>query len=244
MRKSICSLAVLGIASAAFAGRPLNVGDAYPLDKGSFELEAGVEYVETGSDRDWQFPAALTYGLANNIEIGVGVGGVVDDRSDLLLDDDRESGFGDLVVGGKWQFLTREQALIDHALAFEVKFPTADKDRGLGSGETDYDLTWIGSLPLQDDLQVDVNVGYTWIGGDQDELHYGLAVVWAATDRIEPVAEVFAATPVEEGKTEALANVGVRFLVVENFMWDIAVGTGLTDDAPDVVATTGFTWSF
>ena len=54
------------------------------------------------------------------------------------------------------------------SIAGTVKLPTADEGRGLGTGEVDYDLTWILTLPILPKWSAHVNVGYTWIGSGDD----------------------------------------------------------------------------
>ncbi len=132
------TVTVLGILNAR-AGRPLQIDDADPIEPGTFEFEAGVTYEgDSGSDH-WDFPFGLTYGLVQDVEIGFSFGGQIAEATH------RESGIGDLGIGAKWQFLESSAMGARHALVPSVKLPTADEEKGLGSGETDYDLTWVVS---------------------------------------------------------------------------------------------------
>jgi hypothetical protein len=185
------------MASVALAGRPLAIDDADPVDPGRFEFESGVAYEHDSDCKHWDFPLGLTYGLAPRIEVGTGFGGQVEERTEFHENSGtdeciREHDIGDLVVGAKWQFPAFCPLGAHHALAGSVKFPTADDEKDLGSGETDYDLTWIASRSIGKKAGVHLNLGYSWIGGpDDDVLHYGVALDYQIVDSTQWVCEVF-----------------------------------------------------
>jgi hypothetical protein len=238
------AIAVLPLLPAR-GGRPLTIDDAAPVASGQLQLEAGVGYVKNGGTDHLDFPLTLTYGLPWRLEVGVGFGSQIEERENLAGGTDTESGLGDLVTGFKWQLLDAARAWADQSLACAVKFPTADHDKGMGTGETDYDLTWIVSKPITDRWGVNLNVGYTWVGEDGDTLHYGVAGNVLLTKRIELVAEVFADTPLVSGAVTSVSlNGGVRWNLFNSLVLDAAVGAGLCGDAPNLTATTGFTWTF
>lgn len=253
MRKDVvrCTLAAIsGFNSLLFAGRPLDTNDAFPVDRGTFELEAAGLYVKDAGNRHFEVPLALTYGLIDRVEVGIGFGGQLEERKEITGGVDTESGIGDLVLGAK--VLINEQAgfIPANAIAGEVKFPTADEDKGLGSGEFDYDLTWIASFQLNDACALHLNVGYSWMGNTDDEvfcdvLHYSAALAYALTDQFEPVIEVLAETPIEEcGPTVVGISTGFSYALTDSIALDAAIGTRLVNDWPDLTATAGVTWSF
>jgi hypothetical protein len=240
---------VVAMASIALAGRPLAIDDADPVDPRQFEIEAGTAYEQSSDCKHWDFPFGLTYGLFPRIEMGVGFGGQFEKRTELLAESGaeecvREHGVGDLGVGAKWQFIPSCPLGARHALVPSVKFPTADD--GLGSGETDYDLTWIASRSIGEKAGVHVNVGYSWIGGpDDDVLHYGVALDYQIVDSVQWVGEVFAERELADGAdTVAQYNTGFRWSPVESLTLDIAGGSKICGDAPDFTGTVGLTWAF
>jgi hypothetical protein len=197
----VLAVGLVGIARVSFAGRPLTIDDADPVDVRQFELEAEAACFDDSDCKHWDFPVGLTYGLVSGVEVGAGVGGQFEERTEVLEDGDTEecseSGIGDLVVGTKWHFLGESAWCPRQALVPAVKFPTADEDKDFGSGEMDYDLTWIASRTIREKAQVDVNVGYSWIGQSKDKdvsdlFHYGLALEYQLFDRLQCVGEVFA----------------------------------------------------
>ncbi|NIQ98155.1 MAG: hypothetical protein GWN87_31380, partial [Desulfuromonadales bacterium] len=50
------------------------------------------------------------------------------------------SGFGDLYLSGGFKLLTENKQRPEIKVVGYVKFPTADEDEGLGTGETDYSI--------------------------------------------------------------------------------------------------------
>ena len=236
--------------SAAWAGRPLTIDNADPSEQGTFEFEMGVEYESDSSCNHAEFPFGLSYGLLPDVSIGASFGGQIEERNEEV-GNDRACGLGDFEINAKWRFFNETDLCPAMALAAAVKFPTADDDKGLGSGEIDYDLSWIVSKSLTDMIGGHVNVGYTWVGqpGGEDVgdiVHYGAALEVQGNDAMQWVGEVFAEKELQKDtQMLVLCNVGLRWSLSENLMLDMAVGTGLNGDvAPDITATAGLTWAF
>lgn len=251
MLNVIAAVGLVALSGVVWAGRPLAIDDADPVDPGQFEFEAGAAYEHDSDCKHGDFPFGLTYGLVPNVEVGAGFGGQFEERTEALDDPGAEethseSGIGDLVVGAKWQVVESCPLGARHAVAASVKFPTADDQKELGSGETDYDLTWIASRSIGDKAGVHLNLGYAWIGGpDADVLHYGVALDYRILDAVQWVGEVFAEQELSSGADPvAQYNTGFRWNPTERLTLDLAGGTKITDDAPDFTATAGLTWAF
>lgn len=244
--------ATLSSISPVYAGRPLTTDDADPVDVGQFELEAGVAYEHDSDCQHGDFPFGLTYGLISDVEVGASFGGQLERRTETFdeasgnHDSCTESSIGDLDLGAKWQFIRACPLGMRHALAPSVKLPTADDDNSLGSGETDYDLTWIASRSIGDKAGTHLNLGYSWIGGpDADILHYGVALDYQLADSVQWVGEVFAEKELPCGTDTVIQyNMGLRWNPTGRVTLDIAGGSKITGDAPDFTATAGLTWAF
>lgn len=151
----------------------------------------------------------------------------------------------DLVVGLKWNPFPAEQWWAGHAVAASVKIPTANKDEDLGSGRADYDLMYIVAKTITVQILADLSTSHTWVGGDDDVLHYGLAVRWQATNRIEWVAEIVADTVLASANDTAVSlNGGARWIVDDTLILDAAAGGGLNKHVPGWTGTIGLTWVF
>ena len=252
---SILIAAVVLTASGVFAARPLIIDDADPLDFKKFKAEGGAWYEKDCGCKHWDFPFGVAAGVFPSLELGAGFGGQFEERTEIDETIGEEctrsvSGIGDLIMVAKWQFLKEMPWLPRQAIVPAVKFPTSDKDKGLGSGKTDYDLTWIASKSLCAKMGAHINLGYSWIGESDDEdvgniLHYGLALDYRLFDALQWVGEVFAEKELMSGAATAIMfNTGLRLSPAEGLTFDIAAGSRLAGDAPDLIATAGLTWEF
>ena len=241
---------VLFVSGTGFAARPLAVDDAGVVDVGQFEVEIGAAFVHDSDCDALEIPVGLTLGVLPNFAVGIGFGGQFEERSHIA-GKDHESGLGDLVVGAKWAFCAETKGLPAQAFSLSVKFPTADDDKGLGSGEMDYDLTWIASKMITETVGLHVNAGYIWVGEPAGEdvgdiAHYGAAVDVQLNETVQWVGEVFAEKELLGGtQTIVQYNTGFRWAASDGLTVDVAAGSSLHgDDAPNFTATIGLTWAF
>jgi hypothetical protein len=178
----------------------------------------------------------------------------------VLYSDDQEAspqraaGTGDLRLGTKGR-LPISPFDIDLALLAAVKIPTADGQRGLGTGQVDLATRLIATKASTEEQRLHFNIGYTWVGkvrGEQlyDVLFIGIAgetnIPVAAAKRFQAVAEVFGTTKKEAGgRTDIRGRVGVRYQLIEDLIFDAALGRSL-NPPPEVelFATVGLTWTF
>lgn len=143
----------------AFAGRPLTVDDAEPVALQRFQFETGVGFIGNHSVEHVDLPFALSYGVAPRLQVAVGFGGQIEEREETLGREEGVADFGDLTLSAKGKVLTADRWWADHGLTFTVKFPTASGDKGMGSGTTDFDLTWIVSKRISEKWSAHLNAG-------------------------------------------------------------------------------------
>lgn len=246
--------ALVCAAGAAFAARPLFIDDADTVNVLQFRLEGGAWYAKECGDKYWNIPLTFAGGVLPSVEVGAGFGGRFQEL--LTIDESgreclaTQNGMGDLILFAKWQFLKENTWLPRQAIVPIVKFPTASRERGLGTGKTDYDIVWNASKTLSSKLGAHVNVGYAFIGEPVDEnlgdiLHYGLALDYLLLPRLQWAGEVFAANEFVTGADNpVMGNTGLRWKIVDNLILDAALGTVLAGIGPDLTATAGFTWIF
>lgn len=235
----------LFLSNTSWAWRPLTVDDADTVCRGMYELDAGVAYNHDGNLRHWDFPFGLTYGFASNLDAHFTFGGQIGEQSEPFAGTKQRSGVGDLELGAKWLIIGSDPVGTRHSLAPLVKLPTASENRGLGSGAVDYDLTWIASRRFGDQTDIHLNLGYTWVGKAEDVVHYGLAAYYQVVGPVQWVGEVFAEKELSSGtETVSAFNTGIRYYVRDNLIMDIAAGTKVGGDSPNLTITSGLTWDF
>lgn len=252
--EALVALSVICMADLSFAARPLIIDDADPLDFQQFKIEAGGWYEKDSNCHDWDWPVGLGYGLLPGLEVDLGLGGTFQQQTEIDEQGaecvNSESGFGDMVLCAKWQFWDESTWIPRQAVVPTVKFPTADKNKGLGSGKFDYDLTWIASKAFTPEMGGHVNVGYSFIGKPADEdvgdiLHCGAALDYQIADPLQWVGEVYAGKELMSGTDHVvMGNTGLRWNPLDGLVLDAAAGTHLSSAGPDLTATAGLTWTF
>jgi hypothetical protein len=248
-------LAIVGLLELTvdiYAGRPLVTDDADPVERGRVEVEAGLELETSTQSYTLTAPFAFGFGLTDWLEVAI-------KPSALYVDDQdasprRVAGVGDLVLEAKARLPFRPFDL-DLALVPSLKIPTADEDRGLGTGKVDGSAIFVITKAFTETRKLHFNVGYTVVGTVsevqlQDQLFIGLAgetsIPGLAEERLQFVAEVFGTTAEEEGGPgDIQGHLGVRYRIGEDVILDAAIGRSFTSRPPvEFFATMGLTWTF
>lgn len=201
---------------------PLVTGDVPTADKGHWEIFLGTRYQETGA-AEWQAPfTEAVYGITERQELTFEI--------PYLLVGDQE-GFGDAVVGTKYLVVRETERVPGVATSFEVKLPTASEDKGLGSGEFDYDLRlrsqktfgWFTGI---------VNVGYTFIGepagqARRDVWFLAFAQEYRVGARTTLLSEIFWRNSDEPGGASRFAgNIGFKHRLLDQPHLDLQFAIG------------------
>jgi hypothetical protein len=152
---------LLGLTVDTYAGRPLVTDDADPVERGRVEVEAGLELETSQNSYSLVAPFAFGFGLTKWLEVAI-------KPSVLYLEDQeasprRVAGVGDLVLEAKARLPFRPFDL-DLALVPSLKIPTADEDRGLGTGKVDGGALFIITKAFTETRKLHFNVGYTVTG--------------------------------------------------------------------------------
>lgn len=164
-------------------------------------------------------------------------------------EDEKVNGFGDTYVYGTWTFKELGKSGLVPSLGAEVKFGTANADKGLGTGENDYSLT----AGLSKDFEgqgIVVDAGYQFLGDPE-----GLDLKNGAFATLTYWREVGAKGTLEGtidwcGKTSADVDDSASLLVrythsfTEKMSVSISAGTGLTDASPDFTTGASFRFAF
>jgi hypothetical protein len=236
---------------SALATLPLSVDEADTQDPNTFQLEAGVGYERDTQCHHCDFPLALTYGVMPQWDIAAGFGGQLEQRTWHQHEGKgrRVSGLADLNLATKWMYLTESTYLPRQTLCPSVTLPTADDQKGLGSGETDYDLTWLASKSFGEKTGVHLNVGYSWLGDPPDEdkgdlIHYGVAADYQIVDSLQLIGELFGELELKDYESALQSNIGFRWEVIDDFLLVASAGSRISGDAPDFSAKVGFIWVF
>ncbi|CAM3040443.1 transporter [Rariglobus hedericola] len=193
----------------------------------------------------WRFQAGVPFlyikGPATVVGGGAGVG--------TRPPDSTESGLGDVTLSGTYKFGPLTPAEIETDFTAQVKFPTADEDKGLGTGKTDFYLqfdvrkTYGRFTPF-------ATVGYRILGTSaayplEDGLFASLGVATPVTDKTTAGVSVSWREKIVSGGDDSVdAMVFAQQTLTTRWSALVYVLAGFTDASPDFGAGTGVSYKF
>ena len=159
---------------AAQPERPTVATHAYTVAPGWIEVEAGAQRQQEGATADrLAMPVLLKFGLSRRIQLDLAPGWQRDAESGGA-----RSGLTDFVVGIKWRLADDAPVVGAFAIQSTLSLPTGSPESGRGSGEAAMNVLVISSHRLGP-LSLDVNAGYTRLGGESTTAPRD-ATVWTA----------------------------------------------------------------
>ncbi|MGH7798624.1 MAG: transporter [Candidatus Binatia bacterium] len=242
----IAALLIVVQATQSLAGRPLVVDDAAPVPPGHLEIEFGLSHARpVGGGREQAWPVmTLAYGVIERFEIGLGIQRVNNDgRGEAPV-----KGFEDLHIATKFNIIEETEALPAAAFSLDVSLPTANRAKGLSTGNSDQAFTLILSKGYAPG-GLHLNLGYLLVRSPRNaklknRLRGGIAADYVVHPALAFVGEVFGASRAGNGeKNEAAFQLGLRYAINPRFVLDAAAGRSLRSSGASVHVTAGLTWT-
>lgn len=238
--------------SALFAGRASYINNAEPEPAGQLDVEEDVTFTRSLHSDYLEFPLTLTYGILTDWDASISIGGQWQSYKASKGTRQTAYGFSDMPLCSRYKLLDQERFFASQSVELEIKLPTASRSKQLGTGNPDYDLTWLVSKDFTDQITGDFNLGYTWLGDGiqgplRDQLHYGAAVEYIATERLSLVGQVITSVPSARMKnTEVALSASVGWQLARNWQAHASFtkGVGSGSRVIDISGTVGITWSF
>ncbi|HKA34427.1 MAG TPA: hypothetical protein VKH64_14510 [Candidatus Binatia bacterium] len=242
----LCAVVCCG--SEVFAGRPLVVDDAHPVEEGNVQLVWGfIHTVPEKGGRDQQLPAiSASYGAYKNLETGLTI-----QRTDTdLKGESPVRGFQDLHLFSKYKFVEEDEKGYVPAMTFtfDLKIPTANSHEGLTTGRFDEGFLLIATKHFFP-AAIDLNLGYTVVGrrkGEalENQFFGGVALRYGINEHWRLVGDIYGLTrPARGENAQGNFQLGVRYHFGEFTMFDTAVGRSLLSSGNRFQVTCGVTWS-
>lgn len=224
-----------GARTTATPTRPTYSQSTFTTAPGTFELETGV-YVDP-SDAS-SVPTTFKYGVNDRADVQVSF-------SPASAVEGGGVGVGDLTLGWRQRLTEQQQGHLSLAYLAQIKLPTADEDKGLGSGEFDALLAGIGTVPMTDWAMT----GYVELGLIGDPTGGGadlqLALAAAGDKALAGNAGVFGELAGvfngEQDYDAIFTTLGGTWSPVPGLVLDTGMVLGLSDDAPDYAFVIGLT---
>ncbi|WP_405234966.1 hypothetical protein [Lentisalinibacter orientalis] len=248
----LATLAVAGAAGTALAeeGRTtLTVGAEYTT--GDYGGGSDIDDIYVPVTLSWtgeQFSLRATVPYAY---VSAPEGSIIGRRGDVIVgsgDDVSDSGIGDVLLSGTWLGLAEsDNAVLD--VTAKVKLGTADEDKGLGTGETDYSLQLDGYV-FQRDVMWMGTVGYKWRGDpaglDLDDTWFvaGGVALWAGRDNRIGTLVSYRPELIDGGDAATEVSVFFDTEVSPRLGAQVYALAGLSDGSPDWGVGGSVSWSF
>jgi hypothetical protein len=155
-------------------------------------------------------------------------------------------GLGDIILKGRYYAVQQDGPLPFIDLVGSIKFPTADEDEGLGTGEADF--TWMVEVArrLEDKNWIALGeIGYTFVGEpsgfDADNRWlYSIGMAYEIDPDITLSGYIDGRTAIFPGNDDPLSILLISELKLStDLRFDTMLEFGLNDGAPDFGITLG-----
>jgi len=161
-----------------------------------------------------------------------------------------ESGLGDMLLKASY-VVVEEQGLIPELMPYvKIKFPTADSDRGLGTGEFDETIGFDLSKRLIDRLFGYLTFAYTFVG-DPPGTDFSNSFGWSvgAAYSVTPPLAIFGflegSTAISPGQPDPVElRVGAEYRLTKGLKFPGSVTRGLRNGAAAWGISGGLTYRF
>ena len=249
MKKTAVALLVASFCGTLFAddtpsatpSRPTVASGASISAPGWFELELGVQ--RTGAEPDARrdsLPYLLKYSLNPNWALWLGGEAHIRDR----VADVTERGIGDTSLTLKHKADVGDGP-ISAGFEVTVKAPTADDEKGLGSGKKDYTVKGIYGVDLPASYHYDTNLAVTrqgaWDDGTgRNTFLFANAVSRPLTDKITLAADL-SATMQKGTKAVTQLMLAGSYAYSKRVVFDAGAQFGTSNDAPNWTVFAGVT---
>ena len=130
-----------------------------------------------------------------------------------------ESGLGDILVKGSFIVLEEKESIPEVAPYLKIKFPTADENRGLGTGEFDETIGVDLSKQLIDRLFGYLTLAYTFLGDPpgtdlRNSFGWSIGAAYAVTRSVPVFALLDGATAITPGQSDPIEfRVGAEYRI-------------------------------
>lgn len=243
------------LSTVSFAAHPLITDDTGTQGKGKFQIEINSEFFRDKETADGvsfkeiggEISTVLSYGLADNVDIVLGVPYQWFKLKEEGVTVEKESGISDIALEVKWRFY--EQEGFSLALKPGITFPTGDDKKGLGSGKATYSLFFIATKEIEP-FAFHLNVGYVRnenkLNERKDLWHASLASEVDVVKDLKAVANIGIERNSDKASNTHPAFIlgGLIYSISENIDIDVGIKGGLNKPETDLTFLAGIALRF
>ncbi len=165
-------------------------------------------------------------------------------------DKQTESGLGDITLATRYYLIDEQDWIPSVNLTGRVKFPTADEDKGLGTGEFDYGFGGEAAKALTRDLILYLDGGYTILGDPKgrnfrNQWNYDVGLGYYLTDKLRTSVFYEEYRAVVKGIPHARDVYGdIRYRITRAIGMNVGGFVGLSKSAADFGFSGGIRFRF
>jgi hypothetical protein len=252
MRKMMLLVsAAIFAATTAFAAHPLITDDTGTQGKGKFQLELLGEHARESDDgttaKTTEIWTVLSYGLADDIDLILGVPFQSYRIKEEGLPDSSERGFSDVSLEMKWRFYEKDG--LSFGLKPALTLPTGNEEKLLGPGKAGYSLHFLASKELGA-WEFHTNLGYIRNENKLDERENLWEASIAAGVEVAEGLKLVGNLGIERSadrlvdRDPAFILGGIIYALTENIDVDLGIRAGLNRPGSDYAVLTGIAWRF
>jgi hypothetical protein len=216
--------------------RPDVTNGTHIVPAGLVQVEFGGLYLrDTPEQSGGTSPFTLRIGVNDWLEARVGADGLATQNGP----DANGTGFGNVQIGAKLRLWADPGGVPVLSILPNMNLPTADSNKGLGSGDVDYTVALLTGTDIYKRGHIDINYGIGAIGAGQGRPHYvqhllSASLSEAVTDRWNPYVEIFWFSRTDiDGAPETALDTGVIYELGSHLALDGGVQFGVAGPASD-----------
>lgn len=235
------ALSNLLAAEALVTDRPDATESSSVVGAGVYQLETGFTYTEDGSqDTLESFGTLLRIGLSERWEARVAWDGYID------VGNSGPDGIGDAELGFKYYIASESGIQPEAALIVHTSVPIGDD--AFTSDAFDPSFLFSFAHTTSESTSLGYNIGAS-VETSEDalgdkttlsSLDYSIAFGFDIAESVGGYIEIFGSQGLSADEDPLQVDGGFTYLLDEDTQFDIFVGAGLNDDAPDFFAGIGF----
>jgi hypothetical protein len=252
------ALALLGAGPAFAEDERWHLSTSFNYLKGDYGTSDDVEIIYvpfTFGVRLDRFRVGLTipYLRQTSQDVVLTGGGVASKKgrqAPATTESRTEDGLGDILLRASFVVLKEDAVLPEIEPYLKIKFPTADEDRGLGTGEFDQTIGVDLSKTFLDRLTAYLTLAYSFVGSPpgqdfDNSFGWSLGAAYAVTRPFSVFAFLDGSTAIAPGQDDPLEfRVGAEYRITKALKLTGSVTKGLSDGSADWGVSAGLALRF
>ncbi len=217
--------------------RPDQSESPYLVDKGHFQVEAGITSENDEPVKDFKASVLsapsilLRYGIAKNIELRGGIE-VINSKTTVGGNSASENGMGPIVAGTKIKLFSEKGSAPETSLILSISIPFKDNS----AFQSDYigtDFRFVMTNNLTKRFSLSYNIGGEFGAGAPGAMGlYTVSLGVLVASKLSGFVELYGFMP-QKFSPDHRFDAGLIYLILKNVQVDASFGFGISERSPD-----------